>query len=339
MTNDQIDDIIYKVCQPQHKMTSDWLASHREFARAIIAEHVTELTQNADMPTPVEPKADNDSAYAYADGFNKCLSQCNRAMAAKNAELVKNNTRLTIFAPNGDKIVCYGTEIDMATLDVVIKKGALKFKELEALEPVAKVIEYGATVQLAWDSVIAAHKAKVGTLVSLEQCHQLFAQKDAKIERSSVQMRVYQENIEALNAEIKKLKENSNFDHSEYKRLRDKLKAERDVIIGANKSVLKQLAQITADRDDLQRKLYRATNPPFEGKVDTWQAACGIARREYEELKLENEANKGLLIHLTLERDEIAAERDRLKIKIDSIQSEIASLRVIILRLDSQSED
>lgn len=40
---------------------------------------------------------------------------------------------------------------------------------------------------------------------------------------------------------------------------------------------------------ELERKLYAATNPPFTGRLDTWQAAAGIARRERDELQAEVE--------------------------------------------------
>jgi hypothetical protein len=32
------------------------------------------------------------------------------------------------------------------------------------------------------------------------------------------------------------------------------------------------------------REMERGTNPPFDGRFDTWQAACGKARRERDEL-------------------------------------------------------
>lgn len=54
---------------------------------------------------------------------------------------------------------------------------------------------------------------------------------------------------------------------------------------------------LLAEIADLREQLYRAENPEFNGRLDSWQAACGKARGESEslrnelrELKTENES-------------------------------------------------
>ena len=42
--------------------------------------------------------------------------------------------------------------------------------------------------------------------------------------------------------------------------------------------------------ESLTRELYQATNPPFTGKTDSWQAACGKARTERDEARAQVES-------------------------------------------------
>lgn len=54
---------------------------------------------------------------------------------------------------------------------------------------------------------------------------------------------------------------------------------------------------LKAERDALREEVYRAQNPPFNGRLDTWQAACGKARGETEVL------HKRLTVALNLLRE------------------------------------
>ena len=62
------------------------------------------------------------------------------------------------------------------------------------------------------------------------------------------------------------------------------------------------IKQLKSQRDEIERltaALCAATNPPFTGKADTWQAACGKARSERDEARAQIErmvaVNAGLL--------------------------------------------
>ncbi len=46
-------------------------------------------------------------------------------------------------------------------------------------------------------------------------------------------------------------------------------------------------AKLEKQRDDLLEALeaHEDTNPPFKGRIDTWQQAAGIARRQRDELQ------------------------------------------------------
>ena len=51
-----------------------------------------------------------------------------------------------------------------------------------------------------------------------------------------------------------------------------------------------ELRTLRAQVERLTRELYQATNPPFIGKTDSWQAACGKARTERDEARTQVES-------------------------------------------------
>lgn len=58
---------------------------------------------------------------------------------------------------------------------------------------------------------------------------------------------------------------------------------------------------LMAKVERLTKDLYAATNPPFTGKIDTWQAACGKARRERDDALAEVERLRALSVeHILL---------------------------------------
>lgn len=56
--------------------------------------------------------------------------------------------------------------------------------------------------------------------------------------------------------------------------------------------LVKRNDEFEIENRELREKLYRAENPEFNGKLDTWQAACGKARGEAETLRKESRSLK-----------------------------------------------
>lgn len=63
---------------------------------------------------------------------------------------------------------------------------------------------------------------------------------------------------------------------------------------------------LLAEIADLREQLYRAENPAFNGRLDSWQAACGKARGESESLRNE-------LRELKAENDALRQDAERYK--------------------------
>ena len=67
--------------------------------------------------------------------------------------------------------------------------------------------------------------------------------------------------------------------------------------------LVKRNDEFEIENRELREKLYRAENPEFNGRLDTWQAACGKARGEAESLREENKKLKAAIQEATYRVD------------------------------------